>query len=148
MLIFSAVLVFLILIIIYIFTKDVYDGVHAIGGDHRSMGFNPDIINEGKMYSKAISENFVNKKSNLYQLIKGPIYVPQGVSVPLDTGIINNKFNNKCVNMTGSKNELGSMFMFAYNKYSPACCPSRYSTSRGCVCMTEDQKKMLDKRGN
>ena len=50
--------------------------------------------------------------------------------------------------MTGSKNELGSMFMFAYNKYSPACCPSRYSTSRGCVCMTEDQKKMLDKRGN
>ena len=146
MVIFTVVMVFLILIVIYIFTKDVYQGVHSIGGDHKSMGFVPDLIKEGKMYKKAIGEGFVNKNS-LYSLMEGPVYVPQGVSVPFDTGVVNKQFN-KCINTTGRKNDLGSMFMFAYNKYSPSCCPSTYSTSRGCICMTDAQKKMIYTRGN
>ena len=35
------------------------------------------------------------------------------------------------------------LFMFAYNKSHPSCCPSTYSSSRGCVCMTEDQKNLI-----
>jgi hypothetical protein len=38
-----------------------------------------------------------------------------------------------------------SLFMFAYNKVSPKCCigemSSGYSTSGGCVCMTDKQRK-------
>lgn len=43
-----------------------------------------------------------------------------------------------------------SMFMFTYNKASPTCCgtdnASGYSTSGGCICVTEQQKKFLGSR--
>ena len=47
----------------------------------------------------------------------------------------------------GSDNGLRSNFMFAYNQSSPLCCPSTFSTSNGCVCLTEDQKKLIGNRG-
>lgn len=43
----------------------------------------------------------------------------------------------------GTENTPQKMFMFAHNQSSPDCCPSVYSTDRGCVCMTENQKKFL-----
>jgi len=39
------------------------------------------------------------------------------------------------------------MFMFAKNKCSPDCCPSTYSCAGGCVCTTNDQRKLINKRG-
>jgi hypothetical protein len=33
-----------------------------------------------------------------------------------------------------------SLFPFSYNKCSPSCCPSPYSCSGGCVCLSEEQK--------
>ena len=43
----------------------------------------------------------------------------------------------------GVKGSPQSMFMFANNKSSPDCCPSTFSTSTGCVCTTEDQRKFV-----
>ena len=40
-----------------------------------------------------------------------------------------------------------SMFMFSYNKCHPNCCPSPYSCSGGCVCLSNEQKKCLSNRG-
>jgi hypothetical protein len=40
-----------------------------------------------------------------------------------------------------------SMFMFANNAMSPACCPSQYTSDLGCVCLTPEQKKWMSKRG-
>ena len=41
-----------------------------------------------------------------------------------------------------------SMFYFANNMVSLACCPSTYTTDRGCVCTTEQQRKFLgEQRG-
>ena len=40
-----------------------------------------------------------------------------------------------------------SMFFLARNKVDRDCCPSTYSTSNGCVCITPDQKDMLNGRG-
>lgn len=40
------------------------------------------------------------------------------------------------------------MFMFAYNRSSPACCPSTFSSSRGCVCMSEAQRRFINQRGS
>lgn len=39
------------------------------------------------------------------------------------------------------------MFMFANNRSSPACCPSSYSTSTGCICTTENQRDYVAGRG-
>ena len=30
---------------------------------------------------------------------------------------------------------------------SPGCCPSTYSTDRGCVCLDDEAKKMIHTRG-
>jgi len=39
------------------------------------------------------------------------------------------------------------LFMFAYNRSSPECCPSTFSSSRGCVCMSEAQRNYINRRG-
>ena len=42
-----------------------------------------------------------------------------------------------------------SMFVFANNMVSLDCCPSTYTTDRGCVCTTEQQRKLIgEQRGN
>ena len=41
----------------------------------------------------------------------------------------------------------GQLFMFADNEFKPECCPSTYSSSNGCACMTEEQVKYLNERG-
>ena len=39
--------------------------------------------------------------------------------------------------------------MFKFNKSAPECCPSPYSTSSGCVCLTDKQKNYIShNRGN
>lgn len=38
-------------------------------------------------------------------------------------------------------------FMFANNITSPACCPSTFSTSTGCVCTTQNQRDFIAARG-
>ena len=49
--------------------------------------------------------------------------------------------------VTGDKNDPKAMFMFAHNQSHPDCCPSTYSTSTGCVCVTKKQADHLSKRG-
>lgn len=39
------------------------------------------------------------------------------------------------------------LFMFANNKISLDCCPSQYTTSSGCVCISDEQKKFIQKGG-
>jgi hypothetical protein len=40
------------------------------------------------------------------------------------------------------------MAIFANNVCSPDCCPSTYTCDRGCVCTTEQQRKLINGRGN
>ena len=37
--------------------------------------------------------------------------------------------------------------IFAYNNVSPYCCPSTYSSDRGCVCITPQQYNYINSRG-
>jgi hypothetical protein len=41
----------------------------------------------------------------------------------------------------------GSLSILAENKVSPECCPSAYTTSNGCVCLTNDQLESIKTRG-
>lgn len=43
--------------------------------------------------------------------------------------------------------EQGELFMFGENKFSPMCCPSIYSGSDGCACMSSGQANFLNQRG-
>ncbi len=38
------------------------------------------------------------------------------------------------------------MFIMANNKHSFSCCPSTYSTDKGCVCLTDQQKLDINNR--
>ena len=70
-------------------------------------------------------------------LKKGKFFVPQGTPLPL---------KNEMQFMTLPEN---SMFYFDKNVASPACCPSTFSTSTGCVCTTEQQRNLIAaQRGN
>ena len=52
---------------------------------------------------------------------------------------------NRQTNNTPSPYDL--LYMFKNNQISPSCCPSTYSTSSGCVCVTPEQMLYLNKRG-
>ena len=39
------------------------------------------------------------------------------------------------------------MFMMAFNESKPDCCPGTFSNSRGCVCLTNDQRNFINTRG-
>jgi hypothetical protein len=41
----------------------------------------------------------------------------------------------------------GKMHIFAENKFEPECCPSNYSSSTGCACISAEQMKHLNQRG-
>jgi hypothetical protein len=47
----------------------------------------------------------------------------------------------------GQKGSQQRMFMFAQNQVRPECCPSTYSSDRGCVCTTEAQRNLISGRG-
>ena len=41
----------------------------------------------------------------------------------------------------------GQMFMFADNEFKPECCPSTYTSSTGCACITQEQVNYINQRG-
>tara|TARA_B100000925_G_C21972460_1_gene458523 strand:+ start:1057 stop:1464 length:408 start_codon:yes stop_codon:yes gene_type:complete len=41
----------------------------------------------------------------------------------------------------------GKLSLFGENEMNPNCCPSSYSSGKGCVCMTSEQINFLNKRG-
>jgi len=57
--------------------------------------------------------------------------------------------NNTGTAYTGTPVPLpdGELVIFAQNKSKPECCPSPYSTSSGCMCMTPEQINYLNTRG-
>jgi hypothetical protein len=41
----------------------------------------------------------------------------------------------------------GELFFFADNKFKPECCPSTYSNSMGCACLSQAQVEYVNQRG-
>ena len=39
------------------------------------------------------------------------------------------------------------LFFLAKNKFKPECCPFTFSNSKGCACMTTEQKDYINRRG-
>ena len=69
--------------------------------------------------------------------MKGRFWVPNGTPLPL-----------KC-EMQYQTFPKNSMFMFAQNVSSPACCPSTYTSDIGCICTSPAQRRWVaQQRGN
>lgn len=95
-------------------------------------------------------EGFMNGKvgnNNLNELIDPKkLAVFQGVTANnVEVKPIQFEDDSMKPSVDGSANGPKSLFMFAYNKVSPECCigenSSGYSTSGGCVCITDKQRK-------
>ena len=64
------------------------------------------------------------------------MFLPQGTPLPLKNEMIYSELPKD------------SMFVFANSYASPDCCPSTFSTDRGCVCTTDFQRKYIgEQRG-
>ena len=89
------------------------------------------------LYLKPGGASTWRRQPNNVPLMKNPVYVFQGTPLPLAS------------EMKPTPIPKDSMFVFSRNVASPLCCPSTYSTDRGCVCTTEQQRNMISSgRGN
>lgn len=90
--------------------------------------------------------------AELYKLVppqEGVTYQGHGVPViaPSGENPMGYEPNKEFPTVDGSEAGFRSMSMFAYNHSDPRCCPSAYSSDRGCVCTTPEQVALLDWRG-
>lgn len=89
-----------------------------------------------RLHPKGSSSPWRKAPSNV-PLVKNPVFVPQGTPLPL-------KNEERYVQLPNP-----SMFVFAHNQSSLACCPSTYSSDRGCVCTNAQQRELIGaERGN
>lgn len=77
-----------------------------------------------------------------HNLLKNVI-IPSPIGV--DYKLTEDLTSDNLPSIDGDPNSPKHMFMLSHNKSSPGCCPSTFSTSTGCICMTENQKKMFKK---
>ena len=70
----------------------------------------------------------------------------QGVQGPVQN-VVSDNSDLSGPTVDGDPNSPQRLFMFANNKASLNCCPSTYSTDRGCVCSTEKQDNFVRRRG-
>ncbi len=96
-------------------------------------------INTSSQYYDKVNKNHrytAGKEESLdkeYSLLQGKFFVPQGTPLPLKHEEIYQAIPKD------------SMFLFAKNRSSPACCPSTYSSDQGCVCVTPQQVALVAK---
>jgi hypothetical protein len=77
------------------------------------------------------------------------VYVPQGTPNALrPRDVVGDVYPEPTVSVDGTETAPKSMFMFAQNQCLPECCPSSYSCSGGCVCVTQKQAEYIANRGN
>ena len=74
------------------------------------------------------------------------VFSVQGHSVPTKP-VLSDPSSLSGPTLDGTPDTPNKMFMFANNQASPACCPSTFSTSTGCVCTTDKQRDFVAARG-
>jgi hypothetical protein len=88
------------------------------------------------------------KEEKKYDLINNDnLSLYLGVQGPLQNAITD---NNSLMgpSIDGDPSSPNRLFMLSNNKTSIDCCEdSNYSTSNGCICMTDKQKKYINSRG-
>ena len=94
---------------------------------------------------------YVNKYSqierfNVYIIPQDKLAIIQGVNMPNGAIGLVLSFDKdpSAPPIDGNDQSPSQMFTFAFNRTSPECCmDSEFSTSQGCVCLTDMQKNGL-----
>jgi hypothetical protein len=87
---------------------------------------------------KSLGGRYNKSTGGIYDglILDNPIaesWTPSGPSVPL----------------SGIADEWGTLFPYANNKFSYACCPGEPRSSEGCACLTHEQRyAMMTRNGN
>jgi len=77
-----------------------------------------------------------------------PAYESENINVNHDKKTEINIYKDLETNIGKKSNfSKNDMSFFENTDFSPECCPSNYSTSSGCACMTPEQMKFLGQRG-
>lgn len=123
-------------------------GLNVIGGGKKE-GFGPAPREEVIPVKKDGREGMAVMGSDINEVQNGDV---AGMWVT-KANTYASEFGYGLMNNTGSaytadeplKN--GEMVIFANNKFKPECCPSPYSSSTGCACITPEQINYLNTRG-
>jgi hypothetical protein len=82
-------------------------------------------------------------------LLKRPVFTGQGTPFPLKSSdSMQPIYPTMGPTVDGLPNSPTSMFMLKYNQSKPECCPSTFSTSTGCICLTGQQSDWINSRGS
>jgi hypothetical protein len=76
------------------------------------------------------------------QSVEGAVGVAGYSGTPPLLGSEPKPLSDKPYDMTGDQ----ELFAFQDNKISADCCPSPFSTDRGCVCLTDSQIRQFESR--
>ena len=89
------------------------------------------------------------QENNIHDLIdNNNLNTYLGVQGPLQSSITDND-SLMGPSIDGDPNSPTRLFMLSNNKASINCCDdSNYSTSNGCICITDKQKKYINSRGS
>jgi hypothetical protein len=89
------------------------------------------------MFFSCTNFNFSNKLTEGFQQEFSDKHIPQN----------SKSFDSKPMPDPQVKVPSDELHFFANNKFSAECCPSSYSSSTGCACMTPEQLNYLNTRG-
>lgn len=78
-----------------------------------------------------------------------PLHKSVDITTPVgdDVALTDDPASYSFPTIDGDPNSPQKLFMFAHNQVSPKCCPSTFSTDRGCVCLTQKQRDLINGRG-
>lgn len=78
-----------------------------------------------------------------------PLLSQVDITSPVGTDIklTNDPVSYSFPTVDGENGSPQKMFMLAHNQVSFKCCPSTFSTDRGCVCLTKKQREYINRRG-
>ena len=115
-------------------------------------GMTPNDMNDKKVSDKKAvdkKEGFVNLSNNELNIDDSYTMGWVQTAKRYASGIGNKNRLNTYKDNVGTPVPLpeGELFFFADNKFKPECCPSTYSDSMGCACLSQDQVNYINQRG-
>ncbi len=114
-------------------------------------GMTPNDVNNKKANGKkaGVKEGFVNLSNNELNIDDSYTMGWVRTAKRYASGMGNKNRLNTYKDNVGTPVPLpeGELFFFADNKFKPECCPSTYSNSMGCACLSQDQVNYINQRG-
>jgi hypothetical protein len=117
------------------------------GYDYNQAGTPGSIVPKTGFYDGLILDPTMRIKSKNYTMLtrdQVAYHSPVGDAYALNPDPVETANFPTVDGKPGSPKQLS---IFAYNNVSPYCCPSTYSSDRGCVCMTPNQYDFINRRG-